>query len=139
MGALRGKPQVLWPDHCMQGSRDAAFHPALDRSRIHFVQRKGEDRETDSYSAFRDNHAERATGLDAELRRHGITELDICGLATDYCVKFSALDARAMLPGVTVRVIEDATRGISAEGVHAAFDELRRRGIEIVSAANIRR
>jgi nicotinamidase/pyrazinamidase len=137
MGALRGKPQVMWPDHCMQGSRDAEFHPALDRSRIHFVQRKGEDRETDSYSVFRDNHAERATGLDAELRRHGIAELDICGLATDYCVKFSALDALAMLPGVTVRVIEDASRGISVEGVRAALDELRRSGVAIVTTAEI--
>jgi nicotinamidase/pyrazinamidase len=137
MGALRGKPQVMWPDHCVQGTRDAAFHPDLDHSRIHFIQRKGEDRETDSYSAFRDNHAERTTGLDAELRRHGITALDICGLATDYCVKFTALDAVSMLPGVTVRVIEDASRGITAEGVNAALDELRRSGVEIVTAAEV--
>lgn len=132
MGSLRGRPQVMWPDHCVQGSRDAEFHPELDRNRIHLVQRKGEDRETDSYSAFRDNHAERSTGLDAELKRHGIEQLDVCGLATDYCVKFSALDAVAMLPGVEVRVIENASRGITPEGVKSAFEELRQAGVAVV-------
>jgi nicotinamidase/pyrazinamidase len=132
MGSLRGRPQVMWPDHCVQGSRDAEFHPELDRNRIHLVQRKGEDRETDSYSAFRDNHAERTTGLDAELKRHGIEQLDVCGLATDYCVKFSALDAVAMLPGVKVRVIENASRGITPEGVKSAFEELRQAGVAVV-------
>jgi len=132
MGSLRGRPQVMWPDHCVQGSRDAELHPELDRNRIHLVQRKGEDRETDSYSAFRDNHAERTTGLDAELKRHGIEQLDVCGLATDYCVKFSALDAVAMLPGVKVRVIENASRGITPEGVKSAFEELRLAGVAVV-------
>jgi len=132
MGSLRGRPQVMWPDHCVQGSRDAELHPELDRNRIHLVQRKGEDRETDSYSAFRDNHAERSTGLDAELKRHGIEQLDVCGLATDYCVKFSALDAVAMLPGVEVRVIENASRGITPEGVKSAFEELRQAGVAVV-------
>lgn len=132
MGSLRGRPQVMWPDHCVQGSRDAELHPELDRNRIHLVQRKGEDRETDSYSAFRDNHAERTTGLDAELKRHGIEQLDVCGLATDYCVKFSALDAFAMLPGVEVRVIENASRGITPEGVKSAFEELRQAGVAVV-------
>jgi nicotinamidase/pyrazinamidase len=132
MGSLRGRPQVMWPDHCVQGTRDAELHPELDRNRIHLVQRKGEDRETDSYSAFRDNHAERTTGLDAELKRHGIEQLDVCGLATDYCVKFSALDAVAMLPGVEVRVIENASRGITPEGVKSAFEELRQAGVAVV-------
>jgi len=132
MGSLRGRPQVMWPDHCVQGSRDAELHPELDRNRIHLVQRKGEDRETDSYSAFRDNHAERTTGLDAELKRHGIEQLDVCGLATDYCVKFSALDAVAMLPGVKVRVIENASRGITPEGVKSAVEELRQAGVAVV-------
>jgi nicotinamidase/pyrazinamidase len=132
MGSLRGRPQVMWPDHCVQGSRDAELHPELDRNRIHLVQRKGEDRETDSYSAFRDNHAERTTGLDAELKRHGIEQLDVCGLATDYCVKFSALDAVAMLPGVKARVIENASRGITPEGVKSAFEELRQAGVAVV-------
>jgi nicotinamidase/pyrazinamidase len=132
MGSLHGRPQVMWPDHCVQGTRDAELHPNLDHRRIHFVQRKGEDSEVDSYSAFRDNHAERTTGLDAELKRRGIGELDICGLATDYCVKFSALDAVALLPGVKVRVIENASRGITPEGVAAALAELQRAGVDVV-------
>jgi nicotinamidase/pyrazinamidase len=132
MGSLRGKPQVMWPDHCVQGTRDAELHPDLDTGRIHFVQRKGEDSEVDSYSAFRDNHAERTTGLDHELMQRSIGELDICGLATDYCVKFSALDAVALLPGVKVRVIENASRGITPEGVAAALAELQRAGVEVV-------
>lgn len=133
MGSLRGKPQVMWPDHCVQGTRDAELHPELDTERIHFVQRKGEDSEVDSYSAFRDNHAERLTGLHRALIERGISELDICGLATDYCVKFSALDAAALLPGVKVRVIENASRGITPEGVAAALAELQQAGVEVVT------
>ena len=133
MGSLRGKPQVMWPDHCVQGTRDAEFHPELDTERIRFVQRKGEDSEIDSYSAFRDNHAERTTGLDRELKQRGIGELDICGLATDYCVKFSALDAAALLLGVKVRVIENASRGITPEGVAAALAEMQQAGVEVVT------
>ncbi|HEX2430980.1 MAG TPA: bifunctional nicotinamidase/pyrazinamidase [Aestuariivirgaceae bacterium] len=132
MGSLRGKPQVMWPDHCVQGTRDAELHPELDTERIHFVQRKGEDSEVDSYSAFRDNHAERLTGLHRALIERGISELDICGLATDYCVKFSALDAAALLPGVKVRVIENASRGITPEGVAAALAEMQQAGVEVV-------
>ena len=98
----------------------------LDTEQIHFVQRKGEDSEVDSCSAFRDDHAERTTGLDRELKQRGIGELDICGLATDYCVKFSALDAAALLPGVKVRVIENASRGITPEGRRAALAECSR-------------
>jgi nicotinamidase/pyrazinamidase len=122
----------MWPDHCVQGTRDAELHPELDTERIHFVQRKGEDSEVDSYSAFRDNHAERLTGLHRALIERGISELDICGLATDYCVKFSALDAAALLPGVKVRVIENASRGITPEGVAAALAELQQAGVEVV-------
>src|SRR5262245_4737771 len=132
MGSLGGKPQVMWPDHCVQGTRDAELHPDLDTDRIHFVQRKGEDSEVDSYSAFRDNHAEQRTGLDRELMKRGVGELDICGLATDYCVKFSALDAVALLPGVKVRVIENESRGITPVGGAEAVRELRRAGDEVV-------
>ena len=133
MGSLGGKPQVMWPDHCVQDTRDAELHPDLETERIHLIQRKGEDSEVDSYSAFRDNHAERTTGLHRALIEHGIDELDICGLATDYCVKFSALDAVALLPGVTVRVIENASRGITPEGVAAALAELRQAGVDVVT------
>jgi nicotinamidase/pyrazinamidase len=134
VGVLSGKPQMLWPDHCVQGTADADFHPELDVGGIHFIQQKGQDSEVDSYSAFRDNDQAALTGLADYLRSQDVTELDLCGLATDYCVKFSALDAVEMLPGVRVRFVEDASRGIDPEGVRAAIDEMRSRGIEIVTS-----
>lgn len=132
IGELSGKPQMMWPDHCVQGTSDAAFHGALDTARIDFVQQKGQNPAVDSYSAFRDNDQAALTGLSDYLKSKGVTELDLCGLATDYCVKFSAIDAVEMLPGVTVRFIEDASRGIDPAGVTAAIEEMKARGVEIV-------
>lgn len=137
MGELSGKPQMLWPDHCVQGTEDAAFHPDLDVDRIDYVQRKGQNPAVDSYSAFRDNDRAALTGLADYLKAKGVDEIDICGLATDYCVKFSALDAVEMLPAVTVRFIEDASRGIDPEGVEAAIAEMREKGVEIVRSTDI--
>ena len=137
MGELSGKPQVLWPDHCVQGTVDAEFHPDLDASAIDYIQQKGENPAVDSYSAFRDNDHAALTGLAAYLKAQQVTELDICGLATDYCVKFSVLDALDMLPGVKVRFIEDASRGIDPAGVAAATDEMRQKGAAIVTSAAI--
>jgi nicotinamidase/pyrazinamidase len=134
VGTLSGKPQMLWPDHCVQGTADADFHPELDVGNIHFIQQKGQNTEVDSYSAFRDNDQAALTGLAEYLRSEDVTELDLCGLATDYCVKFSALDAVEMLPGVKVRFIEDASRGIDPGGVAAAIEEMRSRGVEIVTS-----
>ena len=137
MGELSGKPQVMWPDHCVQGTRDAEFHPDLNIGAVDYIQRKGENPEVDSYSAFRDNDRAALTGLDELLRQRGVTELDICGLATDYCVKFSAIDAVDMLPGVTVRVIADACRGITPEGVAASWKEMRAHGIGIAESTDL--
>ncbi|KAA0700309.1 bifunctional nicotinamidase/pyrazinamidase [Neorhizobium sp. P12A] len=137
MGVLSGKPQMLWPDHCVQGTDDAELHPDLNIDGIHFIQQKGQKQHIDSYSAFRDNDQEAHTGLADYLRSQGVTELDICGLATDYCVKFSALDAVDMLPGVKVRFIEDASRGIDPVGVTAAMEEMVSRGIDITSSRAI--
>ncbi len=137
MGELSGKPQMLWPDHCVQGTQDAAFHPDLDVSRIDHVQRKGQDPAVDSYSAFRDNDRAALTGLADYLKAKDVGEVDICGLATDYCVKFSAIDAVEMLPGVKVRFVEDASRGIDPEGVKTAIAEMREKGVEIVRSADI--
>jgi nicotinamidase/pyrazinamidase len=131
---LSGKPQMMWPDHCVQNTEDAMFHPDLNADGIDFVQQKGQNPAVDSYSAFRDNDQAALTGLAARLRSEGVTELDLCGLATDYCVKFSALDAVEMLPGVTVRFIEDASRGIDPAGVKAAIDEMRTRGVAIIGS-----
>ncbi|NTF16886.1 bifunctional nicotinamidase/pyrazinamidase [Agrobacterium rubi] len=137
MGELGGQPQVMWPDHCVQGSKDAEFHPDLDMTKVVHIQQKGQDPSVDSYSAFRDNAENTKTGLADWLSGQGIYLLDVCGLATDYCVKFSALDARSMLPGITVRYIDDASRGITAEGVREAKKEMTKAGIEIVESASI--
>ncbi|MCQ1852395.1 bifunctional nicotinamidase/pyrazinamidase [Neorhizobium galegae] len=137
MGELSGQPQVLWPDHCVQGTPDAEFHPDLNIDAVDYIQQKGENPAVDSYSAFRDNDQAAITGLAGYLRAQQVTELDLCGLATDYCVKFSALDAVEMLPGVKVRFIEDASRGIDPEGVKSAIAEMRAKGIGIVSSKDI--
>ena len=134
IGELSGKPQMMWPDHCVQGTRDAEFHPGLKTSAIDHVQQKGQNPAVDSYSAFRDNDQTALTGLADYLRGKGVTELDICGLATDYCVRFSALDAVDMLPGVKIRFIEDASRGITAEGVADAIADMRAGGVEITDS-----
>src|SRR3546814_11803492 len=89
IGELSGKPQVMWPDHCVQQTPDAEFHPDLNTDAIDYIQQKGENPAIDSYSAFRDNDQGAVTGLADDLRAQQIRELDICGLATDYCVRFS--------------------------------------------------
>lgn len=132
MGELSGVPQMMWPDHCVQESFGAEFHADLRISGIEYVQRKGTDPNVDSYSAFKDNAADKVTGLADYLRQKQITELDVCGLATDYCVKFSALDAKAMMPELTVRFLARSSRGITPEGVASAIEEMRANGIEIV-------
>ncbi|TDK38844.1 bifunctional nicotinamidase/pyrazinamidase [Rhizobium deserti] len=137
MGELSGRPQVMWPDHCVQETADAEFHPDLNTDAIDYVQQKGENPAVDSYSAFRDNDQAALTGLAGYLTAQQVTELDICGLATDYCVKFSALDAVDMLPGIRVRLIKDASRGIDPEGVKQALAEMQAKGIDVVSSSAI--
>lgn len=137
LGVLGGKPQMLWPDHCVEGTADADFHPQLDQSGIDHVQRKGENRAVDSYSAFRDNDRAALTGLADFLIGKQIDRLDICGLATDYCVKASALDARAMMADVEIRCIVDACRGIDPARVAAAIDEMEAAGVRIVTSNEI--
>ncbi|SMC58694.1 bifunctional nicotinamidase/pyrazinamidase [Rhizobium sp. RU36D] len=137
MGELSGKPQVLWPDHCVQGTGDAEFHPGLDTKRIDHVQRKGENPAVDSYSAFRDNDRSALTGLAGYLASRDVRELDVMGLATDYCVKFSALDAVEMLPGVRVRFIEDGSRGIDPAGVIRAIAEMKAAGIAVTQSTDL--
>ncbi|MBB4123497.1 bifunctional nicotinamidase/pyrazinamidase [Martelella radicis] len=132
MGELDGKPQVMWPDHCVQETQDAEFHPDLDIAAVDYIQRKGQDPQIDSYSAFRDNEHHAVTGLADYLKQKGVTTLDIAGLALDFCVRFTALDAREMLPGVTVRVILEGCRGISEDGVEEALAEMSEAGVELI-------
>jgi len=102
--------QVLWPVHCVQGTRDAALHDGLQVDHAQLIVRKGFRRDVDSYSAFTEADRRTTTGLAAWLHARGITQLTLCGLATDYCVAWSALDARAA--GFEVTVVEDACRAI---------------------------
>ncbi|HXC90579.1 MAG TPA: bifunctional nicotinamidase/pyrazinamidase [Stellaceae bacterium] len=107
-------PQTLWPEHCVQGTPGAAFHPALAAAHAELILRKGFRRGVDSYSAFRENDRRTPTGLAAYLRERGFERLTLCGLATDYCVLFSALDARAA--GFAVALAANACRGIDLDG-----------------------
>ena len=107
---LHGLPQILWPAHCVQNTPGAALVPSLDQNRLSKVFQKGTHPEIDSYSGFFDNGRRSATGLGEYLRERGVTNLYLLGVATDYCVKFTALDARAL--GFTTFLVEDASRGV---------------------------
>ena len=122
-----GLPQRLWPDHCVQGSPGAALHPALDLNRVEAIFRKGTDPDLDSYSAFFDNGHRRATGLGAYLRARGVTQVAVAGLALDYCVYFSAKDARQ--EGFGVEVLTELTRGIAPDTSAAARQDLLACGV----------
>jgi nicotinamidase/pyrazinamidase len=134
-------PQTLWPDHCIQGSRGAALHPALDQSRIELIVRKGFRPGVDSYSAFRENDCVTSLGLDAWLRARGFGRLFFAGLATDYCVTWSAEDA--IRAGFAVVVIEDACRGIGLPTgagrttIDDARDRLRAIGVAFATSASL--
>ncbi|WP_428943187.1 bifunctional nicotinamidase/pyrazinamidase [Pantoea sp. FN060301] len=109
-GTLAGLPQIWWPDHCIQESVGAAFYPSLMQQPISHIVRKGQNPQVDSYSAFFDNGRLKQTGLDDWLKARGITSLTIMGLATDYCVRYSVLDALAL--GYAVTVIKAGCRGV---------------------------
>ena len=132
---LHGLPQVLWPDHCTQGGDGAALAPALRTERIEAIFRKGMNPEIDSYSAFFDNGHRKSTGLADYLHGRGVTEVFVAGLAADYCVYYSALDALAA--GFATTVVTDATRAISAEGWGAAQAELRAKGGRLATSAEL--
>ena len=127
-------PQTLWPDHCVQGTPGAAFHPDLETTKAEMIVRKGTRAEIDSYSAFYENDRTTATGLAGYLRERGFTRVFICGLATDYCVHFSALDAAR--EGFEAVVIEDACRGIDLDGsLAAAKHAMAGAGIALIASA----
>ncbi len=118
--------QVLWPDHCVQGTSGADFHKDLRSDRAELVVRKGFRAALDSYSAFRENDRTTATGLAGYLRERGFNRVYLCGLATDFCVAWSALDARR--EGFEAVVIMDACRAIDLEGSLAAAEDAMRQG-----------
>ncbi|HLY46870.1 MAG TPA: bifunctional nicotinamidase/pyrazinamidase [Stellaceae bacterium] len=124
-------PQILWPDHCVQGSEGAAFHPALDTSRVELVIRKGFRAAIDSYSAFRENDRKTPTGLAGYLRERGFERVTLCGLATDVCVFFSAIDARAA--GFATSVVLEASGAIDRDGSLArALTAMREAGVAVL-------
>ena len=129
---LHGLPQVLWPDHCTQASYGAALAPTLQTERIEAIFRKGMNPEIDSYSAFFDNGHRKSTGLADYLRGRGITEVVLAGLAADYCVYYSALDALAA--GFATTVVTDAVRAISPEGWAAVQADLTAQGARLLTS-----
>ena len=129
-------PQVLWPRHCVQGSPGAGFAPGLDTDRAGLVIRKGIHPHVDSYSAFLEADRATRTGLAGALADRGITRIVLCGLATDFCVAWSALDARDA--GFDVLVVEDAVRGIDVDGSLArAWARMEAAGVRRIGAAGI--
>lgn len=132
-----GVDQILWSTHCVQHTRGAEFHPGWSSEKVDRVVQKGTDPLIDSYSTFFDNGHQKKTGLHDFLQEENIHYLYIAGLATDYCVKYSALDAKHL--GYHVVVIKDACRAVNlkAEDETNAFEEMRRAGIEIIHSKDV--
>ncbi len=127
--------QILWPDHCVQGSRGAALADELSLNAAEVIFRKGMHPEIDSYSVFYDNHRLKNTNLSDYLRAKGVTQVFIAGLAGDFCVAYSALDA--LNEGFDTFMIEDATRAISAEGFSKIKESIAAKGGKIISSKSI--
>jgi nicotinamidase/pyrazinamidase len=129
-------PQVLWPDHCVQGTVGAALHPGLTIPRAELILRKGFRRDIDSYSAFMENDHITPTGLAGYLRERGLKRLFLCGLAYDFCVRFSAIDGTAL--DFECLVIEDATRAVDLPGSVLATDQaFEEAGVLRIAAADL--
>jgi len=129
---LGGMDQILWPDHCVQDSKGAEFHPELNTTKIETIFRKGMDSEIDSYSGFYDNGHKKSTGLAGYLREKGATELYFCGLAADVCVYYSIKDA--LKEGFSATLIEDATRALDNKKFAEMKAELQGLGLKEISA-----
>jgi nicotinamidase/pyrazinamidase len=134
---LNGLPQTLWPVHCVQGTSGAEFAAGLQRERITKIFPKGTDAGIDSYSGLFDNGHRKSTGLGEWLKASGVTEVFVCGLATDYCVKFTALDAAQL--GFKTYFIEDASRGVNLrpDDVKTAIAQMNRAGIATVQSVDV--
>jgi nicotinamidase/pyrazinamidase len=122
---IHGKPQTLWPDHCVQGTKGAELHPNLETLKFEAIFRKGTDKEIDSYSAFFDNSHLKSTGLTGYLKEKGTSQLFICGLASDICVYYSIYDA--FKEGFACFFIEDASKALNTE----VFKEIKKKMINL--------
>jgi nicotinamidase/pyrazinamidase len=128
--------QVLWPEHCVQGTRDAEIHADVRIAHAQLIIRKGFHAQVDSYSAFMEADRTTTTGLAAYLKAHGFKKVHVCGLATDFCVAWTALDARA--EGFEVSLVEDACRAIDLNGsLAAAWVSLLQAGVQRVQSAQV--
>jgi nicotinamidase/pyrazinamidase len=134
---LHGLPQTLWPIHCVQNTPGAALAPGLKQDCLAKVFQKGTDAGIDSYSGLFDNGHRKSTGLGEWLRQKGVTDVFVCGLATDYCVKFTALDAVQF--GFKTFLIEDASRGVNLRqgDVKNAVEEMKHAGVTVVQSADL--
>ena len=131
---LAGLNQILWPAHCEQGTEGSEFHPDLNQSQWEAIFQKGKNPEVDSYSGFFDNARRGDTGLGNYLKARGIRRVFVCGLALDYCVKFTALDAKSL--GFDTFLIVDATRAVNLQpnDGESAIEEMREAGIKIITS-----
>jgi nicotinamidase/pyrazinamidase len=134
---LAGVIQTLWPDHCVAGTTGADFHPGLHTDHFNLIVRKGSNPAVDSYSAFLENDKKTGTGLDGYLKSVGAGRVFICGLATDYCVYYSAMDAVSF--GFKVNVILDACRGIDVpdNNIERSIAEMKKKGIRIIESKDL--
>jgi nicotinamidase/pyrazinamidase len=134
---LHGMDQVLWPDHCIQGSVGAELHNDLNLNKVEAIFRKGMDADIDSYSGFYDNGYKKSTGLAGYLRERKVKKLYVCGLAADYCVFYTTKDA--LKENFDTYVIEDATRAIDVNGFDRAKAEILSIGGQIINTENLHR
>jgi Amidases related to nicotinamidase len=134
---LNGLPQTLWPVHCVQNTQGAELAASLNRQRFAKVFPKGTDAGIDSYSGLFDNGHRKSTGLGEWLKAQGVSEVYVCGLATDYCVKFTALDSVQF--GFRTSLIEDASRGVNlrSDDVKNAVEEMKHAGVSVVQSAEL--
>lgn len=136
---IQGTEQVLWPDHCVEGTPGADLYPELDATALRFVLRKGTNREVDSYSAFVENDGTTTTGLAGLLRELGVERIFVSGLATDVCVRATALDGRGA--GFHVALLEDACRPVDVPpgNLNRALEQMRTQGVLILHTDELQR
>nr|WKN38860.1 bifunctional nicotinamidase/pyrazinamidase [Tunicatimonas sp. TK19036] len=132
---LAGLPQVLWPDHCLQGSPGAGFPETLNMNKVEAIFRKGMDPRIDSYSGFFDNGHKKATGLGDYLKGRNVDTIYVVGLAGDYCVNFTLLDALEL--GFKAVLIQDGTKPIDEEGFQKALASFKGKGGQVISSREI--
>jgi nicotinamidase/pyrazinamidase len=134
---LDGIKQVLWPPHCVQGTDGADFHAALNTEHFSLILRKGTDARIDSYSAFQENDKKTNTGLEGYLRGLGIEHIYLCGLATDYCVFYSAMDAVRL--GLRVSIVIDACRGVDIPtgSIEKALNKMKKHGVAVLNSSEL--